>query len=345
MYTLSSTKNALFAYIFCVLGLVNSAHAQTNRYGMKLKEHKGAFQVVDKNRICKILKDSCLNLPKDIYEPWKGYAPKLIQAEDYTNFTTKSYIFKEYPTKGYTLNMEVDMPKIATNKPYPFVIWVHGGGWGGGSAEAFKNQSQYLASRGIAGVRITYSLKNQGGSFKMGFDELKAALQFVKENREELELDINKYGWAGGSAGTPLSALVAMQDASSGCKLFIGYNGIYVFENNRHGNFCGGKEITNTYLKNINDWRSISAINYISDNPNNIPAVILFHGTGDITISRKQSVALYHALIKKKGKAELHLYPYYSHAFFNQNKSDLYEDITIKTHKFVENIFKVLAKK
>ena len=94
-------------------------------------------------------------------------------------------------------------------------------------------------------------------------------------------------------------------------------------------------------MENVSDWHSISAINYISDNPENIPTTILFYGTGDTTISEKQSESLYQAVINQKGEAELHLYPFFTHAFFNQNKSDAYEDVTIKTYKFVKDVFKV----
>lgn len=337
---LLNLKKVVLVFCFTVLG--NSVHAQFNRYGMRLIGDNSSFQLLNQIEIDEILTDS-LNLPKDLYQLWKGYAPKLIQAEDYTNCTTKAYVFKEYPAKGYSLSLEVDIPKETTNKWHPFVIWVHGGGWVNGGAGSFKNQSQYLASRGIAGVRITYSLQKQGGRFEMGIQELKSAFQFVKDHAEEWGLDIQKYGWAGGSAGTPLSSLVAIKDSSFECKLFVGYNGLYDFENNRQGKFCGGKEIKSTYLENTNDWHSISAINHIPDMAENIPAVILFHGTGDTTISYKQSEALCDAILQQNGKAMLHFYPYYAHAFFNQNRSDVYEDITIKTYKFAESVFNTVS--
>ncbi|MEO9511861.1 MAG: hypothetical protein ABJN84_08840 [Flavobacteriaceae bacterium] len=35
------------------------------------------------------------------------------------------------------------------------------------------------------------------------------------------------------------------------------------------------------------------------------------------------------------------MYPNYAHAFFNQDISDAFEDVTIKTYQFVEAIFQV----
>ena len=83
----------LLVNMFSLIGIMNPLNAHANRYGMKQKESNGVFQLVDKNKICKTVKDSCLNLPKDIYKPWIGYSPKLIQEEDYANCTTKKYIF------------------------------------------------------------------------------------------------------------------------------------------------------------------------------------------------------------------------------------------------------------
>lgn len=343
----NSLKLFLRLLILSLLGFSSSLYAQKkNRYGMKLKEENNVYYLADEKKICKILANGCADLPKDVYKPKKTYKPKLIKAEEYNNCKTSEYIFKEYPSKNYKLNMAVDIPKVKSNgnRLHPFIIWVHGGAWAKGHVRAFQNQSQYLASKGIAGIRITYSLKKQGGHFELGMQELDDALQFVKAHAIEWGLDMTQFGFAGGSAGTPLSALAAMQYSNKGCRLYIGCNGIYDFENNRQGRFCGGKTIKNRYLKNIKDFKSISAISNIPDKQEQVPAVVLFHGTGDTTISDKQSIALHEAIVAKKGKSELHLYRYYAHAFFNRGSSDAYEDVIIKMYDFASKVFEISPK-
>lgn len=333
--------------IIFLLGFSYSLCAQKNRYGMKLKEENNAHHLVDEQRICEILANGCSDLPNDLHTPKGVYTPNLIKAEEYGNCSTSEYIFKAYPSKNYVLNMAVDIPNVKSNgnSLYPFIIWVHGGAWANGSVNAFKNQSQYFASKGIAGIRITYSLKKQGGHFELGMQELNEAIQFVKAHAAEWGLDSAQFGFAGGSAGTPLSALAAMRYSDQGCRLYIGCNGIYDFENNRQGKFCGGNPIKNKYLENIEDFKSISAINNIPNKKEQIPAVVLFHGTGDTTISHKQSAVLHEAIVAKKGKSALHLYKYYAHAFFNQNGSDAYEDVTIKMYDFANRVFKIATPK
>ncbi|MEP5546280.1 hypothetical protein [Maribacter dokdonensis] len=71
------SKKVLLASLFFLTGFIHVLHAQRNRYGMKLKEHKGIFQLANKEAIGKTVKDAYSHLPEDIYEPWKGYVPKL----------------------------------------------------------------------------------------------------------------------------------------------------------------------------------------------------------------------------------------------------------------------------
>jgi len=331
-----------FLLVLFILASVIAVFGQKNRYGMSLKEEKGSYRLINKDRYQSLLKDKFASLGDELYDPYT-YVAKKINAEDYSRCTTHEYIFKRYPEKSYVLKMKVDIPKVKLKgkKLYPFIIWVHGGGWVNGNAEVYKDQSQYLASRGIAGVRVTYSLQKQDGHFEQGIQELEEALQYVKKQAKAWGLDATCYGLAGGSAGTPLSALVAMQHGNTGCRLYIGGNGIYDFENNRQGRFCGGPKIKSKYLEHIKDFKSISAINYISEKKNEIPAVILFHGTADITISCKQSISLYNKVKKMGGVAELHLYKNYAHAFFGKNWSDAYEDVTLKMYAFAKRIFNV----
>jgi acetyl esterase/lipase len=305
---------------------------------MTLTGTVGNYTLTNASNICPLITGGCAALPADVYTEFAGYVPNLIGDNDYVHCTTTTYTYKTYET--YSLSLEVDIPKLTTG-PHPFIIWVHGGGWTGGSMGNFSNQSKYLASRGIAGVRISYSLVAQGGNFDLGMQELADAFAFVQAHATEWGLDMTRFGYAGGSAGTPLSSLAAMKHNANGnaCKLYIGCNGIFDFQNNLAGAFGSG---ANTYLNTYPTKESrnvISAINYIPGNPANVPAVAVFHGTADFTISYLQSVALCDSVTKKGGRAEKNIYDYYVHAFFNTASSDKYEDVTLKIYSFAKSVF------
>jgi len=310
--------------------------AQKNKYGMALSGAVGSYTLTDASKICPLIQGGCSTLPANAYEAYPGYQSEYINDNDYAHCTTLKYTFKTYST--HSLSLEVDIPKLTTG-PHPFIIWVHGGGWSSGSTTAFQNQSKYLASRGIAGVRMTYSVMSQGGNFDLGMQELADVFTFVQAHAAEWGLDMTRFGYAGGSAGTPLGSLAAMKHNGNSCKLFIGCNGIYDFQHNLAGNFASG---SSNYLLDYPTQASrgvISAINYIPVNPANIPAVTVFHGSADFTISYLQSVTLCDSIINKGGRAEKNIYNYYVHSFFNKGTSDMYEDVVLKMYAFAKSVF------
>jgi acetyl esterase/lipase len=303
---------------------------------MLLTQTADGYELKDAEQICPLIEGGCEKLPSDVYMVWEGYKPDKITGDDYSKCTTLEFIYKEYP--DYSLNVEIDVP-TAGKAPYPFIIWVHGGGWGNGSTRHFENQSKYLASRGIAGVRLVYSVTRQGGRFEKAMDEIATVMKLVKCHARDWQFDLKRYGYGAGSAGTPLSSLAAMLEGDKGCILYIGCNGLFDFTANRTGNWNGGDLKKVPYLSNITDYEAISAIHQIPENAEHIPAVVLFHGTADFTINIEQSRAFRDAVIEKGGQAQLHEYEYYVHAFFNRNNSDKFEDVTLKIYDFARKVF------
>jgi len=312
-----------------------SAQAQKNRYGMKLTGTAGNYTLTDGEDICK--KVDCSTLPADAYIAWKYKAEK-INGDDFKDCKTTRYTYHSYNSQnndlGFTHNLalEVDLP--LTEGPHPFIIWVHGGSWTGGSVSMLADHSQYLASRGIAGVRMHYSLVKDGGKFEIGMKELEYAFEFVKKHAKEWKIDMTQFGYAGASAGGPLAGLRAMQH--SGCKLFLGYNGMYDFSIMGLGGESA--KYFSSYPKA--ERGKISAINFIPEK--DIPAVAVYHGTGDITVDCKQSRNFADALLKKKAKVGKNIYDYYGHGFFRNKNTDMYEPILIDSYEFAKSVFTIL---
>ena len=123
--------------------------------------------------------------------------PELYCADlTYDGFTTRSYTFA---TRGdRTLVLEIDLPERGdAGGPRPFVVYVPGGSWRTCGIGAFRRQSAYLASQGIAGVRIVYSLVGDGADFSAGLEELQAARDLVAARAGELGLDTLRFGYVG----------------------------------------------------------------------------------------------------------------------------------------------------
>ena len=259
--------------------------------------------------------------------------PELYCADlTYDGFTTRSYTFA---TRGdRTLVLEIDLPERGdAGGPRPFVVYVPGGSWRTCGIGAFRRQAAYLASQGIAGVRIVYSLVGDGADFSAGLEELQAARDLVAACAGELGLDTLRFGYVAASAGTPLAADEALSQA--GCRFFVGYNGIYDLTRRIDGSRF--PEEGTPYLAPFSDGelRDFSPVNRIGADP---PAVALFHGRADRTISWKQSQLFCDAVRAADGRAEIVLYDDARHGFFNYGKSDYHEEVTRKTAAFIFSV-------
>lgn len=246
------------------------------------------------------------------------------------SITTCSYTFMEYADRR--LKMEIDLPKEGST-PYPFVFYVTGGSWKSGSVDAFRRQSAYMASQGVAGVRIEYSLIEHGADFRMGLQELQAAYDFVAARARELGLDTLRFGYVAASAGTPLAANKAMM--MPGCRFFVGCNGVYDLTDQIEPTKFPEKDTPYLAPYSQEQLRELSPVNNI---PDNSPAIAVFHGKADKTISSRQSVLFCEKVRQKGGRAEIFLYDDARHGFFNYGMSNHHENVTRKIYSFIVSV-------
>ena len=82
----------------------------------------------------------------------------LAHAERVSGPDGKVYAYKEID--GIKRELEIYFPERhdLSGDPVPAIIFFHGGGWGGGTRDAFKYQCDYFASRGLVAVTVTYRL-------------------------------------------------------------------------------------------------------------------------------------------------------------------------------------------
>ncbi len=112
---------------------------------------------------------------------------------------------------GRALQLDVYVPAGAG--PFPCVVWIHGGGWSGGSRFPAGLATQLLP-RGIAVASVTYRLTSQaalfGGesvTFPAQIHDVKGAIRFLRANAATYNLNPARFGAWGSSAGGHLAAL------------------------------------------------------------------------------------------------------------------------------------------
>ena len=114
----------------------------------------------------------------------------------------------------------LDFWKAASSTPTPVVFVIHGGGWKGGSKERLDRfvDINRLLKEGISVVAINYRFVTQADTNSSDppvhtpLHDAARALQFVRMKAEDWNLDKDRVGAAGGSAGACSSLWLAFHD-------------------------------------------------------------------------------------------------------------------------------------
>ncbi len=109
----------------------------------------------------------------------------------------------------------LDFWKAESDKPTPLLFFIHGGGWQAGDKSRVTQLEKYLAA-GISVVSINYRYTSQAKDVvppvKAPLHDAARALQFVRSKAKEWNIDKERIGASGGSAGACSSLWLAFHD-------------------------------------------------------------------------------------------------------------------------------------
>lgn len=117
---------------------------------------------------------------------------------------------------GVDLAMDVYYPRVM-ERPAPAVVYVHGGGWRLGDKEKGSGIPDIpaLVARGYLVAAVDYRLAPEY-KFPAQIQDVKCAIRSLRAHAAAYNLDPERIGAWGGSAGGHLVALLAVSDGSSG---------------------------------------------------------------------------------------------------------------------------------
>jgi acetyl esterase/lipase len=108
---------------------------------------------------------------------------------------------------GRPLKMHLIRPKTPPKDAMPVVVWIHGGAWRAGNKDSGIGNLARFARRGYFCASIEYRL-SQEAIFPAQIEDCKCALRFLRAKAKEYNLDPNRIGVWGSSAGGHLVALL-----------------------------------------------------------------------------------------------------------------------------------------
>lgn len=135
-----------------------------------------------------------------------------------------------YGTVG-TDKLMLDLAVPRTGGPHPFVLCLHGGAWKAGSRKDLSKGVMWadfgtggatliesLAGDGFAAASVSYRFAPKA-KFPAQIQDVKTALRFLRANAKRFNLDPDRVGVLGFSAGGHLAALLGLTD---GVEAFAG---------------------------------------------------------------------------------------------------------------------------
>ncbi len=111
--------------------------------------------------------------------------------------------------KDKRTRLDVYLPDKPREQPMPWVVWVHGGGWAGGSRNSVETFAIRQTCRGYAVVAVDYRLSFEA-RFPAALSDLRAALRYVRAHATEFNLDPENVIVWGASAGGHLASMLAL---------------------------------------------------------------------------------------------------------------------------------------
>lgn len=112
----------------------------------------------------------------------------------------------------FELKLDLYRPSVASTKPVPVIVVLHGGAWMAGKKEDMAALSQKLAESGFAAATVNYRLAPKY-KYPAMLDDAQQAVRFLRSKAKEYNFDTAHFGAAGASAGGHLSLLVGSIDA------------------------------------------------------------------------------------------------------------------------------------
>jgi acetyl esterase/lipase len=260
--------------------------------------------------------------------------PTTSEAAPASGFTTETLVYKQVGGRRLHLHVEKPANWKATDRR-PAVVLFFGGGWVSGKPEQFQRQSEYLATRGMVGVRVEYRVLPKGdkGPPIVCCQDAKSAMRWVRAHAAELGVDPDRIAAAGGSAGGHLAAFTSMvgglDDPTDNVEISPRANALVlfnpVFDNGPEGGW-GTARIGDRY-------REFSPAHNITPAT---PPTVVFLGDNDRLISTNV-LARFKANMTQAGvRCDTHVYAGQPHGFFNQEP---YKSITlIEADKFLGSL-------
>jgi acetyl esterase/lipase len=218
-----------------------------------------------------------------------------------------------------TLRMHILRPRTPPRDPMPTLVYIHGGGWVSDSTNGIHRKESAIkhlipfARAGFCCASIEYRLSTEA-VFPAQIEDCKCAIRFLRAKARVYNLDVNRIGVWGSSAGGHLAALLG---TTGGVEEFEGNGGWPQFSSRVQAvcDFYGPTDFLSVTGKDAELLKSVRQLlgGLIKENRSkaskaspityaakDAPPFLIVHGDRDTVVPISQSQSLYNVL-KRQG--------------------------------------------
>jgi len=205
---------------------------------------------------------------------------------------------------GYDAQMDVYVARSAT--PAPTLVYIHGGGWVGGTKEGAVLQVMPYLAMGWTVANVEYRLARNALA-PAAVEDTRCALRWVLDHASDYNVDTSRVVLTGHSAGGHLSLITGMLPVSAGLdRQCVGTSEVHVaaivnwFGITDVGDLLDGpnmKSYAVMWLGSMTDRyavaKRVSPLEYVRAG---LPPIITIHGDADPTVPYAHATRLRDAL-------------------------------------------------
>ncbi len=227
---------------------------------------------------------------------------------------SEAFVFRTAGTNE--LRLFVVKPKGWSKAEHrPCFVSFFGGGWVNGSPVTSVGWAKWAAGNGLVGVAPDYRTRGRfNGTPEDCVSDARAAVRWVEEHADELGIDPKKLIVHGGSAGGHVAAWTAIpadgpgQDDPAPKYLPAALVLLNPVTDTKNSGYGGSKR----FGKDAARARACSVPDQM---PARMPPTIVFHATGDKTVSYSNSVAFRDKLVATGNRCELVTFEGLGHSY------------------------------
>ena len=209
--------------------------------------------------------------------------------------------------KGTELRLDVYEPIDAPGTRHPAVVLIHGGGWISFDKSTMRRMGEFLAEAGFVAFAVDYRLLHgTENRWPAQLDDVQRAVRWIRANAATYNVNPERIGAFGHSAGAQLASLLGMEDTrdnsdaslakySSRVQAVVDVSGPtdFTVPRDADGMAFFADLFGSEYAKDPQVWRDASPAFHVSKD---CAPFLIVHGTKDENVPMAQAQELYDKL-------------------------------------------------